>query len=161
MLNYETAAMSADEIVDATYECYERLAELKRDAGRISPAECAAVLARSREARAVMREVDIALARPAGAERDGLVAAARRRIHTLQRQKSAAAEELKWAMPGSFAAPFATAGIVTRLLGAEIRRLATRRVPLLLRSRRAAARRPASPPVASAPRPSAAGSSGC
>lgn len=141
MLNYETAAMSADEIVDATYECYERLAELKRDAGRIAPAECTAVLARSREARAVMRDVDAALARPAGTERDGLVAAARRRIHTLQEQKSAAAEELKWAMPGSFAAPLATARLVAGLVGTELWRLATRRVPLLMRSARAAAAR--------------------
>jgi len=151
MLNYETAAMSADEIVDATYECYERLAELKRDAGRIAPAECTAVLARSREARAVMRDVDAALARPAGTERDGLVAAARRRIHTLQEQKSAAAEELKWAMPGSFAAPLATARLVAGLVGTELWRLATRRVPLLMRSARAAAARTTSQAIAPPP----------
>ena len=148
MLNYETAAMSADEIVDATYECYERLAEVKRDTGRISPAECAAVLARSREARAVMREVDVALARPAGAERDGLVAAARRRIHALQQQKSAAAEELKWAMPGSFAAPLSATRFVAGQMAAELWRLATRRVPLLRRSHRAARTAPAEKDVA-------------
>ena len=156
MLNYETAAMSADEIVDATYECYERLAELKRDTGRTSPAECATVLARSREARAVMREVDVALARPAGAERDRLVAAARRRIHTLQQQKSTAAEELKWAMPGSFAAPLSATRFVAGQLAAELWRLATRRVPLLRRSARAARTARNRPGTAAMPAPEVA-----
>jgi B12-binding domain/radical SAM domain protein len=139
MLNYETDAMSADEIVAATYECYERLAELKRDAGRMSAAECEAVIARSRDAQAVIEEVDAALALANDEARDERLAAARGRIHGLQQQKSAAAEELKWAMPGRFAAPLSAARFVAGRLAVEVWRLLTRRVPLLWRAARAKA----------------------
>lgn len=145
VLNYETDCMSADQIVAATYECYDRLADLKRDWGRLDAAACAQVHDRTREARAVIAAVDAALELPDSGARAGALAAARGRIRSLREQKSAAADELKWALPSSLRVPWRAAGLVTRLGWAEAARLVTRRLPLLARSRRRGAPRTATP----------------
>jgi len=136
VLNYATDTMTPDEIVAATYDCYDRLADLKREWRRIDAGTCARVHAQTRDARAVIAAVDRALEHPDVAERERLLAQARERIRGLQDQKSSAADELKWTVPGSFATPWRTAGLVARQLGQEARRLVTRRLPLLIRSRR-------------------------
>jgi len=136
VLNYATDAMTADEIVAATYDSYDRLADLKREWRRIDAAACERVHAQTRDARSIIAAVDRALAHPDIAERERLLAQARDRIRGLRNQKSAAADELKWTVHGSLAAPWRTAGLVARQLCQEARRLVTRRLPLLMRARR-------------------------
>ena len=134
MLNYETTSMAAAEIVEATYECYDRLAELKRDFGRIDETAYRQVLARTAEAHAIITAMDEAVVLPEGNERRTRLEAARQRIRVLTQQKSAATEELKWTMRHSFRAPWSAAALVLELFGAEIARLLFRRLPRLFRA---------------------------
>jgi B12-binding domain/radical SAM domain protein len=66
MLNYETEWMTRREMVDATYDAAERLNDLKRRYGRISPHSARAVARRIREARHLRARLD-AEAGPSGA----------------------------------------------------------------------------------------------
>lgn len=58
MLNYETAWMSREELVQATYAAGEKLNKLKVESGRISPRRAAAVAARIARARELERRLD-------------------------------------------------------------------------------------------------------
>lgn len=137
MLNYETDAMSADEIVEATYECYVRLARLKLDFGRIDLTEYGRTLRQVEQAREAIAGIDDALRLPQGAIQDHAVRTARQRIVDLTHQKGRGARDLRWLTNGWVSAPWATAGLVIQLAGQEAWRLLTKRVPLLWGGRRA------------------------
>ena len=149
MLNYETETLSRDEIVAATYECYDRMADLKRDFGRIDEAARRRVRSQTRRARALIAEVEAALALPQGPERKARLRSARERIGGLQHQKSPTAEELRWPLRRPFAARWSLLRLIARTGRDEARRLLTKRIPLLLRAYRS--ERPA--PAATRARP--------
>ncbi|MGD9387322.1 MAG: TIGR04190 family B12-binding domain/radical SAM domain protein [Gammaproteobacteria bacterium] len=72
ILNYETEWMTRAELVDATYDAAERLNELKRRYGYISPRQARAVadgIAEARRLRARLRDRHGGLMNPADAER--------------------------------------------------------------------------------------------
>jgi hypothetical protein len=127
MLNYETETMSRDEIVAATYECYDRLAELKRSLGRIDDAACQDVRSQTAKARDVIAEIDAALEVEDEAERERRILAARERIGRLREQKSKTAEELRWAVGRAFAPAITLLGFVTRAAFGEAWRLLLKR----------------------------------
>jgi hypothetical protein len=56
-LNYETLWMTRAEIVDATYDAAERLHDLKRRYGRLTPRQAASVRARLQAARSIQRRL--------------------------------------------------------------------------------------------------------
>ncbi|MCR4405194.1 MAG: TIGR04190 family B12-binding domain/radical SAM domain protein [Candidatus Acetothermia bacterium] len=76
MLNYETAWMSREELVRATYDAGERLTELKAEHGRLSPRQAAAVAERIARARELEKELQ-AYGRRKADPPEGLRAAAR------------------------------------------------------------------------------------
>lgn len=135
MLNYETDAMSRDEIVAATYECYDRLAALKRDVRRVDDAAEREVRSQTRKARALIAEIDRALALREGPEREERIRAARARIDGLREQKSPTALELHWPTARAFAPTPSLVALIARSAAAEVRRLVTKRLPLWLGGR--------------------------
>lgn len=144
MLNYETDALSRDAIVDATYECYDRLAALERDHGLINASEYADRLAHTRAAREIIAEVDEALALPPGPARGARLEAVRRRIGSLAEQASATKENLRWPVRRRWAPPWSMGREVGVAAVGAVRLLLRRRMPLLRRSspRRLAMRDP-------------------
>jgi len=136
ILNYETAAMSRDEIVAATYECYDRLAELDRDRGLLSETRCRRALESTAAAREVVARVDAVGGLPPGPERDRALEAVRRDIGDLKQQVAHTKEELKWPVARTLAPVPTLAALLVREAARELRRLVTRRLPLWRRWRR-------------------------
>jgi B12-binding domain/radical SAM domain protein len=121
ILNYETDAMTRDEIVDATYEASARLAQLKLEFGLVSPAVYEEVITRVTAARGVMAEVDAALTLPEGPGRDAAFAAVRSKIAKLGPRDAGAKEWLKWPIRRRFATLPRLLRVLARLLLTEWR----------------------------------------
>jgi B12-binding domain/radical SAM domain protein len=96
-LNYETDAMTRDEIVQATYEAARRLNRLKGQHGHVSADDARRIDDRIARAMDVVGEVDrIVAALPPGAERDRALAALRTRVDAASVSTVCDTEEIKW-----------------------------------------------------------------
>lgn len=133
ILDYETDAMTRDEIVAATYACYDRLAELDRDRGLLSDARTREALDNTRAAREVVRRVDEARELQDGPGRDAALEAIRRDIGGLEQQVAHTKAELRWPTARNLAPAHGLAGLVAKEAAREARRLIARRIPLWLR----------------------------
>ncbi len=105
LLNYETDAMSRDDIVDATYESALRLARLKRDFGYMTAATCAELCARVETARHAIAEIDWILQQPEGPERDASLTTLRARFSDMPAQTAVSVKQelLRWPIRRRFA----------------------------------------------------------
>ena len=134
LLNYETDAMSRDDIVDATYESALRLARLKRDYGYMDAATCAELSTRIEAARHAIAEVDLLLELPEGAERDERLATLRAKFSDLPAQTVIVKQELlRWPGRHSFPGLLRLARLGMQLVATEAY-LFARRVRLLVSS---------------------------
>jgi B12-binding domain/radical SAM domain protein len=133
ILNYETDAMTRDEIVDATYEASARLARLKLEFGLLDQAAYNGIASRLEAARRVMADVDAMLLLPEGPARAAALAAVRREITAIPRRDSVAKEWLKWPTRRRFATLPRLVGVLARLLLTEWRLFVFKRLKLYLR----------------------------
>lgn len=133
VLNYETDAMTRDEIVAATYRCYDRLAELDRDRGLLSEARYREALRNTRVAREVIHRVDAARSLPRGPKRAAALERIRREIGDVKQQVAHTKEELKWPAARRLAPAHHIGALLIREAATEIRRLVTCRLPLWTR----------------------------
>ena len=132
MLNYETAAMTRDEIVAATYEAMRRLAELKRQFGFFDDAAFA-------EATALIDASEAAVAvAEAGKSAGAASAKATPRAAGVTSAARFQTSSLYWPLGESRFAPLLSlAGVAAGLALSEARLLTTKRLPLYFgRSRR-------------------------
>ena len=140
MLNYETDAMTRDEIVAATYESMRRLTLLKREWNLEDEAKTQASLDKINSSAAAVFAVDEALRLPEGAERETAVQAA-----TMSQAESAAIFQKKylvWPLISGrrFASLASLAAVGLGLLWTEVRLFATKRFPLYWSDRRSVRR---------------------
>ena len=96
ILNYETAWMTREQLVDATYDAAERLNALKVRYGYIPPKRAAAVQEGIRGARAVREKLKASLAHPQGG---GAPEALRGEIDRLSQSTVSDKAELFWSRP--------------------------------------------------------------
>jgi B12-binding domain/radical SAM domain protein len=135
LLNYETDAMSRDDIVDATYEAAVRLARLKRDHGYMDDATCAELTARIESSRHAIAEADFILQLPEGPERNERLASLRAKFSDFPAQTvSVKTELLRWPTKRRFATLRRMAKLGAQLVGTEFYLLG-RRVRLLSRAK--------------------------
>lgn len=121
LLNYETNAMSRDEIVDATYESAIRLARLKHERGYLADATFHDLAQRIDAARRAITEVDALLDLDDGPEREERLALVRARFADMPAQTVSVKQELlRWPSPSRFAGVFRLARLGSRLLGTEL-----------------------------------------
>jgi hypothetical protein len=121
LLNYETDAMSRDDIVDATYESAMQIARLKRDHGYMDAATCAELTTRIQASRHAIAEVDCILQLPEGPVRTERLATLRARFSDLPAQTvSVKTELLRWPTKRRFATLRRMARLGTQLIGTEI-----------------------------------------
>jgi len=140
MLSYETAWMTRDEIVAASYEALRRLTKLKQEWGFLDEAAAGRALARIEESERAVAAIDRAEALPDGPARQAAVDLARHGVAAgFQRG------ELVWPLRhGRRFAPWPSLALLAlRLAARELRLLAAERLPLYLgpAARRARARR--------------------
>ncbi len=140
MLSYETAWMNRDEIVAATYEALRRLTRLKREWGFLDDAASRAALRSIEDSEAAVGAIERAQAIADGPEREAAIELAQRGV-----VKDFQKRQLVWPLPGGrgFAPVLSLATIGLELAAREVQLLATRRLPLYLRSTAAGRPRPA------------------
>ena len=129
MLSYETAWMSRDEIVSASYESLRRLTRLKAEWGYLDDAAAGRALARLDGSEAAVAAIGRAEAIPDGPEREEAVELARHGVAPgFQRG------ELVWPLRKGrgFAPVSSLAWVALGLAARELRLFATRRLPLYL-----------------------------
>ena len=134
-LNYETSAMTRDEIVNATYDAALSMAGLKRDYGIITAAAFDEVKQKIDTSRAVIAEVDRVLEMPEGPERSELLEAAALWHRSLQPQTTCAKQELQWPIRRRFGKLPKLASLAARLLAHELYLLMFKRIPLAAQRR--------------------------
>ncbi len=135
ILNYETDAMTRDQIVDATYEAALRLALLKWEYGSIDVAAMAEIAGKVAKSRSAIREVDAILALPEGEERTRRLEAVKRRARELRAQPAGSKEVMKWPIRRRFRSLPRLGLIGARLLGREVYLLLFKRLGLMLAER--------------------------
>lgn len=137
ILNYDSTAMTREEIVAATYDATERLARLMAERGVITPEAAADLIERIEASRAAIAEIDGILALPDGPERDDRLARARQRLGDLRKQQAEPIKNaLRWS-PARFRSLPRLLLLGATLLASELRTFAARRIPLWLRRRSA------------------------
>jgi B12-binding domain/radical SAM domain protein len=132
MLSYETAWMTRDEIVAATYEALRRMTRLKSEWGQIDEASCAAAIAAIDASEKAIASIDEALRLPPGADREAALGKARRGASSPYAAARFQKNDLVWPIPGRhrFAPLASLAAVAVELALREARLLLTRRLPL-------------------------------
>jgi B12-binding domain/radical SAM domain protein len=133
ILNYETSAMTRDQIVEATYEAALRLAALKRDYNIITEEAYREVEQKIGLSRQVIAEVDRVLALPAGPAREERLEAAALWYRSVQPQTTCAKQELQWPIHRRFGNLTKLVALAGKLLAHELYLLLFRRIPLASR----------------------------
>jgi len=96
IMNYESAAMSKDEMVDATYEAGLRVNRLKGRIGVVEPEVAARTEDRILAARATMQRVDRVMAEADGAARERRLAALKAEVDRSSESTICEKSELNW-----------------------------------------------------------------
>lgn len=150
MLNYETDAMTREEIVAAAYEAMRRLIELKREWKLEDDAKCQASLDKINASSAAAFAVDKAMQLPDGVERERAI-----RVATKAEAGATASifqkKYLVWPLVSGkrFASPFSLAAVGLELIWTEVRLFLTQRLPLYLSHR---SDLPSNRPIANEPK---------
>jgi hypothetical protein len=133
MLNYETDAMTRDEIVAATYEAMRRLVYLKREWNLIDEGGCRSSVETIDASERAIQEVDRALAMPEGPDRAAAISRAERRASHPAVASLFQKKYLVWPLRQGRFAPLVSLGAIgLALVAREIWLFLTRRLPLFL-----------------------------
>jgi len=102
VLSYETAWMTRDEIVDASYDSADRLNLVKFEVGQIDEGNLASRRRRTEMARNIMGEIDRILSLPDLEERKSELAALKERADSLMESTICEKRDLEWDSHGVF-----------------------------------------------------------
>ncbi len=112
-MNYESDAMTADEMVDATYEAGLAVNRIKAEAGIVDAVTAAATEKRIVEAQVAMRRIDEIMEAPA-ASRDGALVAFKQEFERLSESTVCEKSELNWPASAGVSHVAAAAGLWVR-----------------------------------------------
>ncbi len=118
ILNYETDAMTRDEIVEATYEAAARLNKLKLEYRLIEESLCADIDYRIKMAREIIREIDMILKMPEPARKEPLHQI-RIKVEAVNKATICGRDELKWPAGQRFAGAFSLGRVLLGLFCKE------------------------------------------
>jgi hypothetical protein len=113
IMNYESDAMTPDEMVDATYEAGLAINRIKSEAGIVDAATAATVETRIGEARTAMRRIDAIMDGPL-ANRDASLAALKNEFERLSESTVCEKSELNWPASAGVSHVAAAAGLFVR-----------------------------------------------
>ena len=113
IMNYESAAMSPDEMVEATYDAAVGINRVKADVGIIDSSAAAKTESRIAEARLSMARIDAIMARPAAA-RDLALWGLKKEFDRLSQSTVADKTELNWPRSTTLKHVAACAGLFVR-----------------------------------------------